>query len=543
MNWIYDIKIKNILIGVAGVVVLVMLLSTAMNQSGLSSLGEQTDKQIEEVLPNTFDFLSLQLNIVQIQQWLTDISATRGAEGFDDGFEEAQKHFDKANKDLARLIEMHGALGESKMVADLQKFEKELHAFYEVGKRMAKVYIQSGPKEGNKLMLELDPYAEELTKALDVWIRDHKNESEGIAAQIHNATSEMSRMNLLLSILVIIAALSAALIINKLLNGIHQINEYLKVVAELNFQEKLEIRGKNEIAMIAHNVFEVMEVIKAFISENKHSSSENASISHELSVTAVSVGQKVEEVSNIVNQATHHANKITSEIAVSANDASESKKNILIASENLNEVTKEITELTAEVQTTAEVEAEMAHKIEQLSADADQVKDVLTVISDIADQTNLLALNAAIEAARAGEHGRGFAVVADEVRKLAERTQKSLVEIQATINVIVQAIMDAGEQMNKNSKNIQDLAEISSDVEIKIIKTVEIMQTATHVSEKTVDDFQETGKMVDTIAHKITDINDIVQSNARSVEEIAAAAEHLNSLTEQLESGMERFKI
>ncbi len=543
MNWIYNIKIKNILIGVAAMVVAVMLLSTAMNQSGLNTLSDHTDKQMEEVLPNTFDFLSLQLNVVQVQQWLTDVSATRGAEGFDDGFDEAKKHFDKANEDLDRLIRMHAALNETEMVSGLQEYKKELKSFYEMGVKMANVYVDKGPSEGNKLMLELDPYAEKLTNAINKWITTHKQESSEIAAMINESTKKMARMNMLLSVSVIVVALLAAGIINMLLNGIHKINTYLNVVAQLNFREKLEINGSNEIAMIAKNVFNVMEIIKEFITENKRSSMENASISQELSSTALSVGKKVEEVTTIVNKATDKAKEITSEITVSVTDAGDSKKNILLASDNLDEVTREITKLTAEVQTTAEVEAEMANKIEQLSADADQVKDVLTVISDIADQTNLLALNAAIEAARAGEHGRGFAVVADEVRKLAERTQKSLVEIQATINVIVQAIMDAGEQMNKNSKNIQELADISSEVEVKITTTVEIMQDATRVSEKTVNDFQETGTMVDTIANEIMDINSIVESNARSVEEIAAAAEHLSSMTEKLDLNMDKFKV
>ncbi len=543
MNWIYNFKIKNILIGVAGMVVTVMLLSTVMNQRGLNALNDNTNKQMEEVLPNTFDFLSLQLNVVQVQQWLTDIAATRGAEGFDDGFDEAKKHFDKANEDLDRLIRMHAALDESEMVAGLQEYKKELKSFYEVGVRMANAYIEGGPSEGNKLMLELDPYAVKLTTALDTWITTHKQESHEIAVMINESTKNMAMMNLLLSVSVIVVALFAAGVINMLLNGIHKINEYLKVVAGLNFRETLEIKGTNEIAMIANNVYGVMQTIKEFISENKRASMENASISQELSSTALSVGKKVEEVTSIVNKATDKAKEITSEITVSVNEAGDSKKNILLASDNLDEVTHEITKLTTEVQTTAEVEAEMASKIEELSADADQVKDVLTVISDIADQTNLLALNAAIEAARAGEHGRGFAVVADEVRKLAERTQKSLVEIQATINVIVQAIMDAGEQMNKNSKNIQELAEISSEVEVKITTTVEIMQNATRVSEKTVNDFQETGTMVDMIANEITDINSIVESNARSVEEIAAAAEHLSSMTEKLDLNMDKFKV
>lgn len=125
-------------------------------------------------------------------------------------------------------------------------------------------------------------------------------------------------------------------------------------------------------------------------------------------------------------------------------------------------------------------ENELAANLTQLSHDAEQIKGILTVIGDIADQTNLLALNAAIEAARAGEHGRGFAVVADEVRKLAERTQRSLVEINTTISVIVQAIGDSSDAMTKNANDMGGLTREVESVKEKSAEIVTVMGAMTH---------------------------------------------------------------
>ncbi|MDQ1298691.1 MAG: methyl-accepting chemotaxis protein [Campylobacterota bacterium] len=316
----------------------------------------------------------------------------------------------------------------------------------------------------------------------------------------------------------------------------------LKISTTKDLTLKADENVPQELSQMAHGLNELIASLKGLIETAKQDSSENASISHQLSTTAAGVGANVEKSVAVIKQATQKANEIKSEIVAAIRDAQESKKDIVKANDNLSTARGDIASLTLRVQQSTELEVELAHKMDALSNEANAVKSVLVVISDIADQTNLLALNAAIEAARAGEHGRGFAVVADEVRKLAERTQKSLTEINATINIIVQSIVEVSAQMNANAEEVQELENVSVQVESKINTSVGIVLEAVKASDKTVTDFEETGKNVEYIVTQVSEINEISSQNARNVEEIAAAADHLNSMTSDLHAKLETFR-
>jgi|GEM_PF-222006 len=369
-----------------------------------------------------------------------------------------------------------------------------------------------------------------------------QNERHKISSNINSMLLETVLLGGFVTILAIIAIyfLITNLIAKPLLNL--QDTAYNLAEGDGDLTKSLEIKHQDEIGGASREINNFIEKVRATISLAKDTSSENASIAHELSTTTLQVGKRVEDSTHIISQTSQMSNVIKQEITASVSKAKESKEELMKANQELRSARGFVQELGQRVQNSAQTELELAHKIQQLSSDADQVKNVLTVISDIADQTNLLALNAAIEAARAGEHGRGFAVVADEVRTLAERTQKSLVEIHATINVIVQAIIDSSEQMNRNSKEVQELSSIAEDVGKKINATVDMMDFATNLNDKTVTDYINTGSKIEEIVAKIEEINTLSTQNTRSVEEIAGASEHLNSLTEKLNIILNKFR-
>ena len=394
--------------------------------------------------------------------------------------------------------------------------------------------------------LKLSLFHEDVVLMSVVNLEGMYKEIDKISATMQNDAKANTTNFIVIAVVVLIISLIVAMLYSKF-SITKPLNELIMRATNLSsgdgdLTRKLEVVGKDEIAKASEAINKFIEKVRVLISEAKDISNENSSIANELSSTSVQTGRGVENSSKILQSAGKDCAEIQSYMKDSIEVAKGGKDDLQKALTYVDETLNTISNLSSEIAQTSDIENQMAGKIEQLSRDAEQVKSVLVVINDIADQTNLLALNAAIEAARAGEHGRGFAVVADEVRKLAERTQKSLTEINATINVIVQAINESSEQMSINSKQISELTGVANNAQNTIRDMSDIMRSAIGLSDKTIEDYIKTGKDIDDIVKSMEGISQISSQSTRSVEEIASAAEHLNKMTDTLNAKLGEFR-
>jgi len=320
------------------------------------------------------------------------------------------------------------------------------------------------------------------------------------------------------------------------INGVDAAKKIQAYLADFKVSDTLDINLKYSLE---YN--EIARLINEF--SKKLSStldiSDDATLTKSLSLDMAKFSKDIEEkTKKIQNELESVLGEIdTSLKSTNTNElyAKEAGQTIQEASKMILQTQEYLASLSSNISQRNMQELQINERLQELANQSQEVKGVLNIISDIADQTNLLALNAAIEAARAGEHGRGFAVVADEVRQLAERTQKSLSDINATINIIVQGITNLSEEMDQGVKAFDDIVNISDNVTQKIEDSIGFIETAVQKSEESAKESLLADSSLQKTKTYIDSLKETSSKNSQAISKVKQLSEEVSNKVTQLE--------
>ncbi|GAA8172541.1 methyl-accepting chemotaxis protein TlpB [Helicobacter pylori] len=376
---------------------------------------------------------------------------------------------------------------------------------------------------------------------------DINTENKAIKESVNKVFNE-NTTKLFLWILTATIALVVLTLIYAKLRIVKRIDELvLKINAfshgDKDLRIKIDVGDRNdEISQVGHGINLFVENARLIMEEIKGISTLNKTSMDKLVQIVQKTQKSMKNSSTTLNSVKNKATDITSMMNISIEQSQGLRKRLIETQGLVKESKDAIGDLFSQITESAHTEEELSSQVEQLSRNADDVKSILDIINDIADQTNLLALNAAIEAARAGEHGRGFAVVADEVRNLAGRTQKSLAEINSTIMVIVQEINAVSSQMNLNSQKMERLSDMSKSVQETYEKMSSNLSSVVQDSNQSMDDYAKSGHQIEAMVSDFVEVEKVASNTLADSSDILNIATHVSETAMNLDKQVNLFK-
>jgi len=490
-----------------GLVILTFAAILMWVESSLSKLTQDVNKINEETLPYILAVDEMDLSRSDVQQFLTDVSATHDT----DGYQEAEESAKRFLNDVEKFKQLYRQTKDEQSLRQIEEIEKSFNRFYTSGKVMAEAYVKKGMEAGNLLMKGADGQSgfdrdsEVISSELHKFRDQQLAKANRITAGAASAASFTMDMMLAGSLVAILLAVILGFLITRSLQ--RQLGGEPVVVAGIarriaggDLMIKVQTHDKDQSSLM-FAMKGMVGKLSQVITEVRNAADSLSKASEQVNSTAQGMSQASSEQAASVEE----TSASVEQMSASVNQNSDNAK---ITNGMASKAAREATEGGESVKQTVEAMQQIAKKI--------------SIIDDIAYQTNLLALNAAIEAARAGEHGKGFAVVASEVRKLAERSQMAAQEISEVASSSVEMAEIAGKLLDEMVPSIN--------------KTSDLVQEISAASEE-----QLSG--IDQINNSMMQLNDITQQNASASEELAATAEEMSIQAEQLQQTMHFFKV
>ncbi len=483
----------------------------------------------------------LQLQIINVWQFVTDASLTKDREVIE---EEARPNFNEAKLSIDRFVQIGD---EIEHADDLIILKQDLDKMWQTGIKMFEAYVKDWD-QGNVIMEEFDVISDKIITKVEELVAEENSEGE-------EATEEMlimveTSLKVVTYVLVagVLIGLGILFFLRTLGKSITQpLSLMVKATNEVaagNLSVDISgIKVKNEVGTLAHNFNEMLHALRKLIGDVKEGVELLASSTEEMSASSTQIVEGAREQdmkSSQVATASQELSATIVDVAQNASSASESAK-------GANEVAakgSEIVEKSIEsINGIAETSEDTARVIEMLGNRSNEVGAIIQVIEEIAGQTNLLALNAAIEAARAGEQGRGFAVVADEVRKLAEKTTDATKQISETINVIQSDTGSALSIMNNEMEAVQSGVSHARDAEAALKDILDRVGKVDSMIENIAIASEEQSTAAEQISSDIESVAGISKDTSSSAEQISTASQDIARLASTLSDSISVFVL
>ena len=329
--------------------------------------------------------------------------------------------------------------------------------------------------------------------------------------------------------------------IQSLIDYIRGFSEVTQRIAEGDFTAQVTVRSDRDI--LSSSFKTMMSNLSVLIHQLSDNAQQLVGAAGEIASSSESISKGSKNQADQVNQISAAVEEMSSTIVESSRNAGDAKTAVQNASETATNGSVIVNNTLEGMQKIAYVVAGASESITKLAASTDKIGEIVNVINDIADQTNLLALNAAIEAARAGEQGRGFAVVADEVRKLAERTGRATGEVTRMIKGIQQETVDAVSAMAEGTLQVNKGRELADSAGNSLTEIVTMVQQVTGMITQIASAAEEQALAAEQIARSIEHVSTVTKETATSSEQSAAVAETLSHQAENLQEIVKRFKV
>ncbi|MCY7777990.1 methyl-accepting chemotaxis protein [Bacillus haynesii] len=570
MNLLRNIKIRSKLFVIIIISALALSIVGIQGVGGLSKLSKGSEMIYQDqLIPNQL-FAKLKANNLDLDTYKFELMVTKD----DDRNETLQKNIKEKNEENSTLMEKIDQLKLMDNVSEkYESFKNEYKKLQDISSEMLSLAVKNeNDKAYDVYLKEMEPQRETVNQLIE----DIQTLNADNAKTIYQRDSKEAGSIITLLIVVIAASLvlsiSIGLLMTRLITKpIKDIQALFAETEQGDFTVKGTYQSKDELGLLTASFNKMVAGVRSIIETVGETSHQVASSSQELSASAdestkaseyisttiqeLAVGsdQQVESVENsrtVIKGMTEFAGRISSNAEKAAATADQTAKMSL-------EGTKAIDKVSAQMQSINETVVSLSEAFKHLTERSNEIGNITEVITSIAEQTNLLALNAAIEAARAGEQGKGFAVVADEVRKLAEQSAQSAEQItrlitiiqndtKQTMNSVISAtgevkeglvvVHEAGGAFQKIENSITEVVTQINDV----TNLVKNLTAGTSEIETAISGVKE---VAETAAGSTQTVSAATQEQLASMEEIAAASQILAQNAEELQHLIQKFKI